>query len=73
MEGIVDRFEDDRVIVEVGDKLLIFKRSLFPETLKEGDMVIFKEGHFLVNEKRTEDRKEYIDNLFDSLIDKEDK
>lgn len=70
MEGIVDRFESDRVVVEVGDRLLIFKRSIFPEDLEEGDLVKFKDGSFHIDKVGTDKRQEDIQNLFDSLLDR---
>ena len=69
MEGIVDRFEEDKVVLEIEEGTLIFDRILFPEGIKEGDMVKYIDNKFIVKEKETEERKQYIDNLFNSLID----
>ncbi|NMB26857.1 MAG: DUF3006 domain-containing protein [Tissierellia bacterium] len=69
MEGIVDRFEEDKVVLEIEEGTLIFDRTLFPEGIKEGDMVKYIDNKFIVKEKETEERKQYIDNLFNSLID----
>jgi len=72
MKGIVDRFEGSKVVVEMedGNTMKVFDRDLFPETLEEGDVVVFKDGKFLVDKKNTESRKEYIENLFRKLNDK---
>ena len=72
MEGIVDRFEEDRVVLEVDDKMLILKKTVFPDEIKEGDVVVFKDGKFKIDKEKSKERKEYIDDLFGSLIDKED-
>jgi S-adenosylmethionine:tRNA-ribosyltransferase-isomerase (queuine synthetase) len=72
MKGIVDRFEGSKVVVEMedGKKMEIFDRKLFPENLREGDVVIFKNDRFIVDELETEKRKAYIENLFKRLTDK---
>lgn len=72
MKGIVDRFEGSKVVVEMedGKKMETFDRKLFPENLREGDVVIFKNDRFIVDEMATEKRKAYIENLFKRLIDK---
>ncbi|MCF6462066.1 DUF3006 domain-containing protein [Clostridium sp. Cult1] len=73
MKGIVDRFEEDRVLIEIESDggILTFDRELFPRNLKEGDIVEYVEDKFIVKEEETEERKKYINNLFNSLIDKE--
>ncbi len=73
MKGIVDRFEEDRVLIEIESDggILTFDRELFPGNLKEGDIVEYVEDKFIVKEEETEERKKYINNLFNSLIDKE--
>ena len=73
MKGIVDRFEEDRVLIEIESDggILTFDRELFPRNLKEGDIVEYVEDKFIVKEDETEERKKHINNLFNSLIDKE--
>lgn len=68
MEGIVDRFEEDKVLLEIEDGILTFDRTLFPKGIKEGDMVQYVDNKFIIKEKETIERKEYMDNLFKSLI-----
>lgn len=72
MKGIVDRFEGSKVVVEMedGKKMETFDRKLFPDSLKEGDVVIFKDDRFVVDELETEKRKAYMENLFKRLTDK---
>ena len=72
MKGIVDRLEGDRVILELEDGNLDFDKELFPENIKEGDIVEYLDNKFVVNEGETMDRKAYIDNMFSSLINKEE-
>lgn len=71
MKGIVDRFEGSKVVVEMEDRnIKVFDRALFPEELKEGDVVIFKDDKFIVDEEETEKRRKHIEKLFNRLIDK---
>ncbi|NLV76091.1 MAG: DUF3006 domain-containing protein [Tissierellia bacterium] len=72
MKGIVDRFEGDRVILELKDGILSFDRELFPEEVKEGDVVEYKDNKFIIKVEETLERKKHIDNLFKSLIDEDD-
>lgn len=72
MKGIIDRFEGDRVILELKDGILSFDRELFPEEAKEGDVVEYKDNKFIVRAEETIERKKYIDKLFKSLIDEDD-
>jgi hypothetical protein len=73
VKGIVDRFEEDRVLIEIESDggILTFDRELFPRNLKEGDIVEYVEDKFIIKEDETEERKKHINNLFNSLIDKE--
>lgn len=72
MKGIVDRFEEDRVLIEIESDggILEFDRELFPQNLEEGDVVEYIRDKFVINEEETKKRKKYINNLFNSLIDK---
>lgn len=72
MEGIIDRFEGDKVILEIEEKVSVFNRELFPINAKEGDIVEYIDNKFIIKEEETKKRKEYIDNLFKKLADKED-
>ncbi|HHV38098.1 MAG TPA: DUF3006 domain-containing protein [Tepidimicrobium sp.] len=73
MKGIIDRFENDKVLLEIGGEgILIFDRELFPENIKEGDIVEYIDDRFVVDKEETEKRHQYIDKLFKSLIDKKE-
>jgi hypothetical protein len=71
VKGVVDRLEGDRVVLELEDGNLDFDIELFPENIKEGDIVEYLDNKFVVNEMETKERKAYIDNMFQSLINKE--
>jgi len=72
VKGIVDRLEGDKVVLELKDGNLSFDIELFPENIKEGDIVEYLDNKFIINELETKERKAYIDNMFQSLIDKEE-
>lgn len=72
MKGIVDRFESNKVLVEIDDEIKVYDRSMFPEDLKEGDCVSFRDGKFVVDEDLTKRRKKDIESLFNSLLDKDE-
>ena len=45
--GIVDRFEGDFVVVEIGDKMVNFPRSESPAMLAEGNVVIVQDDRIV--------------------------
>ncbi|SHD76874.1 DUF3006 domain-containing protein [Schnuerera ultunensis] len=59
MKGIVDRFEGDRVLIEIESDggILEFDRELFPQDLKEGDVVEYVKDKFVINEEETKEKK----------------
>lgn len=71
VKGIVDRLEGDKVVLEIEDGTLSFDIELFPESVKEGDIVEYLDNRFIINELETKNRRTYIDNMFKSLIDDE--
>ncbi|GMG97808.1 DUF3006 domain-containing protein [Tepidimicrobium xylanilyticum] len=72
MKGIVDRFEEDRVVIEIlsDGGVLEFDRVLFPDNLKEGDVVEYIKDRFVINEEETRERGRKTNDLFNSLIKK---
>ncbi|MCF6461337.1 DUF3006 domain-containing protein [Clostridium sp. Cult3] len=71
VKGIIDRFEEDKVLLELKDGVLSFDRELFPEDVKEGDVVEYIDNKFIIRVEETLERKNYINKMFESLIDKE--
>ncbi len=68
MQGIIDRIEDNIVVIEVEDKVINISKNLFEGDFKEGDSVdiIIEEGTItkvVKNEEATKSRKEYMENL----------
>ena len=71
VEGIIDRFEEDKVILEISEGTLSFDRELFPYDIKEGDIVEYIDNKFIIKKKETKERKKHIESLFKSLIEDE--
>ena len=70
MKYIIDRIENNMVICENQEtkKMEIFDNSMFPEQIKDGDVVIRENDTFRIDEEETENRKEYIENLMRKLM-----
>lgn len=69
MKLIVDRFEEDFVVCEVFDtqEFINIKKSLFPENIKEGDIVTFDNDIITIDLEETENTSERIKSKMDSL------
>lgn len=68
MELIVDRFEEEVAVCEDENKNIInIRRSSLPNEVKPGDIVIYKNGKYYIDNNKTKNRKEYIKNLTKDL------
>ncbi len=69
MRGIIDRFEDnDIVVLELQDKSTVdLPRKEFPEGVKIGDVVYKENGFWKVDRKATKKREKKIKKLMDEL------
>jgi Protein of unknown function (DUF3006). len=52
-EGIVDRFEGDFAVIEIGGKMVDVARSLVDEDVMVNDVVIWKGGKWIRDEEKT--------------------
>ena len=70
MKYIIDRIENNMVICENQEtkKMENFDKSMFPEQIKDGDVVIRENDTFRIDEEETENRKEYIETLMKKLM-----
>lgn len=69
MKGIVDRFEENIVVIEINGKTQDILRSFVAEDVQEGDVVEFQDGIWIRNPLATEKRSKKIKDLMDSLWD----
>jgi predicted DNA-binding antitoxin AbrB/MazE fold protein len=63
---IVDRFEGDWAVVEFEGGTFNIPKALFPQQLKEGDVVKIA---IIVDEEATKDRKKRVEQLADELFE----
>lgn len=68
MQGIIDRFEGEYIVIEINEKMYNVNKDISKEDLQEGDVVDIKmENNVIVDIKKnlqeTLKRKEYIKNL----------
>lgn len=71
MKGIVDRIEKDIVVLEVNEDYFNLNLEKFPEMIKEGDLVEYRDGKFIILIDETVNREKEIRSLFDSLLEKD--
>lgn len=69
MKGIIDRFEGDMVVVEIGNTTKDFKKSIFPEEAAVGDVVVINENQVSVLKEETEKRRKEIEKLMDDVFE----
>ncbi|MEN6460154.1 MAG: DUF3006 domain-containing protein [Syntrophomonas sp.] len=67
IKGIIDRFEDDLVIIEIEGENKLVKRSDIPPEAREGDIVVFSHNKWIIDKDATTDRKNNIDKLANEL------
>lgn len=71
MKGIVDRIEKNIVVLEVDEDYINLDLDEFPEEIKEGDLVEYKDGRYIILIEETIDREKEIKLLFDSLFEED--
>jgi hypothetical protein len=67
--GVIDRFEGDFVVIEIGKKTRDYPRSCLPTDAKMGDAVIIENGQIRLDKSETSKRKKEIDKLMDELFE----
>lgn len=68
MEAILDRFEGQYAILEIGDKIEKIARQLVPEQAREGDILVYHNNErWVIDTKATLERKEQITKLAEQL------
>ncbi|WP_074508876.1 DUF3006 domain-containing protein [Planococcus glaciei] len=67
IKGIIDRFEEDIVVVEVNGVTRDFKKKIFPQNAEPGDFVEIKGEQVTILKDETEKRRKEIEELMDEL------
>lgn len=64
---ILDRFEGEYVIIEIDGEIVNIEKHLVHEGVKEGDVLVLRDGLYYTDQEETEKRREYIKNRFKDL------
>ena len=65
----VDKIIDDIIVlIDCNNNIYEEKKELFPNEIKENDVVIYKEGKYLIDKEETIKLKNSTRDLFNSLI-----
>ncbi|AKL94602.1 hypothetical protein CACET_c11370 [Clostridium aceticum] len=64
---ILDRFEGDYGVIEIDGKMLDVKKEFIDSKVKEGDVLLLKEGIYYRDDKATKKRKKEIKDRFQHM------
>ena len=62
---MIDRIENDIVVVEINDSFVNIPKSVFNEEINEGDVLVLS-----VDKQETKNRKEMLGNKLNSLFNR---
>lgn len=68
-KGLIDRFEDTIVVIEVDGKCVDYPLSSVPSTAKVGDVIVFHNGEFTIDQAATTKRRADIEELMQDLFE----
>jgi hypothetical protein len=60
---IIDRFEEDKAILEIGDEFITIPRSVLPKEAKEGDVL-----NIVIDADETTARRDKIETMMKKLF-----
>ena len=76
MKAIIDRFEDNNLVVlELNDQpgnMLTISINELPSNARQGDVLYYQDGMWILDEKETAQRYTDINELFNSLLAHDD-
>lgn len=64
---IIDRITENIAVVEDGDKLFEVPRKMLANDVKEGDVVVLKDGLYIKDEESANERRKKIIELQNNL------
>jgi hypothetical protein len=67
MKGIIDRFEEELVVVEINGELKDFHKNIFPPEVVAGDVVEIEGDKVTVYKSETEKLRKEIENLMEEV------
>lgn len=65
---IIDRFEDDKAVLETDSGMQVINRELLPAESNEGDVVIFENGAYFIDRKSTDERRKAMEEKLRRLL-----
>ena len=76
MKAIIDRFEDNNLaVLELNDQsgnMLTVSINELPSNACQGDVLYYQDGMWIIDEEETAQRQSDIDELFSSLLVRDD-
>lgn len=76
MKAIIDRFEDNNLaVLELDDQpgnMLTVSINELPSNARQGDVLYYQDGTWILAEEETIQRQNDIDELFNSLLTRDD-
>ncbi|OZM56326.1 hypothetical protein CIB95_13000 [Lottiidibacillus patelloidae] len=63
MRGIIDRFEGNIVIIEIEGKTKDYSRNNVDSSVKQNDVVVYRDGRWIPDGEETKKRSEKIKKL----------
>ncbi|MGE7215288.1 DUF3006 domain-containing protein [Priestia koreensis] len=67
MKGIVDRFENDIVVIEIRGQTEDVSKDIVHDNVREGDVVLLVNGKWVRDEEETKKREREIQTLMDDV------
>ena len=67
MRAIIDRFEGEFAILELGKEYRKIERVMLPPEVREGDVLFHRDKQWVVDPEATRKRKEEIEKLAEEL------
>ncbi|MCM1270921.1 MAG: DUF3006 domain-containing protein [Ruminococcus flavefaciens] len=65
---IIDRFEDDKAVLETDSGMQVINRELLPAESNEGDVVIFENNAYFIDRKYTDERRKAMEEKLRRLL-----
>lgn len=65
---IIDRFEGDKVVLETDFGMQAISRELLPADANEGDVVIFENGIYFIDQQSTDERRRAMEEKLRRLL-----
>jgi len=67
LKAVIDRFEGEYAVLDIEGKIEDIKRSEIPEEAREGDVLVKRDGKWVIDREATKKLKKEIDGLVNEL------